>query len=122
MEKYLIVGLGNPGSNYAKTRHNVGFMVINEICNKLNLSLDSSKFNGIFTKTIYNNSIVFFCQPTTYMNLSGEFVIKMLNFYNIPIKNLIVIYDDVDTKLGTIKLRKRGPQEGKMELKILLTF
>ncbi|AAF30483.1 aminoacyl-tRNA hydrolase [Ureaplasma parvum] len=122
MEKYLIVGLGNPGSNYAKTRHNVGFMVINEICNKLNLSLDSSKFNGIFTKTIYNNSIVFFCQPTTYMNLSGEFVIKMLNFYNIPIKNLIVIYDDVDTKLGTIKLRKKGSSGGQNGIKNIINI
>ncbi|EDU06498.1 aminoacyl-tRNA hydrolase [Ureaplasma urealyticum] len=122
MEKYLIVGLGNPGSNYAKTRHNAGFMVVNEICNKLNLFLDNSKFNGMFAKTIYNNCVVFFCQPTTYMNLSGEFVSKMLKFYDIPIKNLIVIYDDVDTKLGVIKLRKKGSSGGQNGIKNIINL
>lgn len=120
MEKFLIVGLGNPGSKYEKTRHNAGFMVIDEVANILKVDLNDSKFNGLYTKTNIKGHQVFLAKPTTYMNLSGEFVARIMNFYEIPIKNLLVIYDDVDTEFGKIKLRTKGSSGGQNGIKNII--
>ncbi|AJQ45317.1 peptidyl-tRNA hydrolase [Ureaplasma diversum] len=122
MQKFLIVGLGNPGANYAKNRHNVGFMAIDELLRQLNLKLDNTKFKGDFTKTIIDNNIVYIAKPQTYMNLSGEFVSKFINFFDIPKTNIIVIYDDVDTNVGKIKLRLSGSSGGQNGIKNIINL
>lgn len=122
MQKFLIVGLGNPGANYAKNRHNVGFMAIDELLRQLNLKLDNTKFKGDFTKTIIDNNIVYIAKPQTYMNLSGEFVNKFINFFDIPKTNIIVIYDDVDTNVGKIKLRLSGSSGGQNGIKNIINL
>ena len=87
----LIVGLGNPGKEYENTRHNIGFNVIDLYLKKNNLNLDKEKFNGKYLKTNINNEEVIFLEPQTYMNLSGDSVLKIMNFYKINIKYLVKI-------------------------------
>lgn len=104
---YLIVGLGNPGKEYEKTRHNMGFMTIDKLSQKMNVELQKEDFKGIYGKTIFNNEKVILLKPLTYMNLSGESIIEIVNFYKIPLENIIVIYDDIDIEIGKFKIRKK---------------
>lgn len=105
---YLIVGLGNPEQDYSKTRHNMGFNVINKIAKQYDIEINKKKFDGLFGEGIIENQKVILLKPQTYMNLSGKSIIKVVNFYKIPIKNIIVIYDDIDTDIGKIRIRKKG--------------
>ena len=105
---YLIVGLGNPENEYANTRHNMGFDVINHLSRKLNINVNKEKFKGIYGDTILNGEKVILLKPQTYMNLSGESIIQFKQFYKIPPENIIVIYDDIDVDVGKIKIRKKG--------------
>ncbi|ENY53797.1 aminoacyl-tRNA hydrolase [Metamycoplasma alkalescens] len=104
----LIVGLGNPGVEYEKTRHNVGFMVIDKLSEKLEAPLKEKKFNGIFFK----NKDVILAKPLTYMNNSGEFVKAISEYYDILIDDIIVVYDDMDTELGKVNIRQKGSSGG----------
>lgn len=117
---YLIVGLGNPGSEYDRTKHNVGFSAIDKICEKLNLKLDKEKFNGAYTKTNINNKEVIIAKPLTYMNLSGNFVKDIVNFYKIKVQNIIVLYDDIDTKIGSLRVRSKGSSGGQNGIKNII--
>ncbi len=110
----IIIGLGNIGDKYVKTRHNCGFLVLDELTKQLeeegmevNWKKDS-KLKAIIAKITYNKEPVLLAKPTTLMNLSGEAVSKILNFYKEPTENLIVIYDDIDLPLGTIRVRDKG--------------
>ena len=105
----LIVGLGNPGKAYKDTRHNVGFMFVDNIANKLKLdfSLDKQKKCEI-AQTQINNEKVIFIKPQTYMNLSGDSVSELVKFYKIESKDLIVVYDDYDISVGSVRIRKDG--------------
>lgn len=105
---YLIVGLGNPESDYSKTRHNMGFNVINKLSEKYEIEVDKSKFKGLIGSGTIENEKVILLKPQTFMNLSGESIIEVINFYKIPLENLIVIYDDVDIEPGKIRIRKNG--------------
>lgn len=105
---YLIVGLGNPEKDYANTRHNMGFDVINEITNITGIKVSKSKFNALYGMGEINNKKVILVKPQTYMNLSGESIIQFKKFYKISNKNIIVIYDDIDLKLGQIRLKAKG--------------
>ncbi|HHY75098.1 MAG TPA: aminoacyl-tRNA hydrolase [Bacillus bacterium] len=107
-----IVGLGNPGKNYEKTRHNVGFMVIDELCRRWNLPLNKEKFKGIYGMGTINGEKVILLKPLTYMNLSGEAIRPLLDYYDIDIEDLIVIYDDLDLPTGKIRLRTKGSAGG----------
>jgi PTH1 family peptidyl-tRNA hydrolase len=107
-----IVGLGNPGRNYEKTRHNVGFMVIDELCKRWDLSLNKEKFKGIYGIGSINGEKVILLKPLTYMNLSGESIRPLLDYYEIDIEDLIVIYDDLDLPTGKIRLRTKGSAGG----------
>lgn len=109
--KYF-VGLGNPGKNYEKTRHNVGFMVIDELCKRWGLSLNKEKFKGIYGMGTINGEKVILLKPLTYMNLSGESIRPLLDYYEIPLEDLIVIYDDLDLPTGKIRLRTKGSAGG----------
>ena len=105
---YLIVGLGNPEGEYSNTRHNMGFDAINHLSQKLNITVTKEKFKALYGDGMINNEKVILLKPQTYMNLSGEAIIKYKDFYKIPSENIIVIYDDIDVDTGKIKIRKKG--------------
>lgn len=104
----LIVGLGNPEKEYAKTRHNMGFDVINNLSNKYNIEVNKEKFKALFGMGNIEGEKVILLKPQTYMNLSGEAIIECMNFYKIPCEDLLIIYDDIDTEPGKIRIRKKG--------------
>ena len=108
----LIVGLGNPGREYANTRHNVGFRVIDKIASKLNLSRVYSNHKAEYYKEKINGEDVIFFKPMTYMNLSGEAIRSVSNFFKIPLENIIVIHDDLDLPVGQLRLRESGGPGG----------
>ena len=105
---YLIIGLGNPESEYSKTRHNMGFNTINKLAKQYEINIDKSKFKGLYGDGIIEGEKVILLKPQTYMNLSGESVKEIVDFYKLDINNLIVIYDDMDIEPGKIKVRKSG--------------
>lgn len=105
---YLIVGLGNPEADYANTRHNMGFNVINKLAEKYNIEVNKNKFKALYGLGTIENEKVILVKPQTFMNLSGESVVEVMNFYKVPEENLLVIYDDVDTEPGKIRIRKFG--------------
>ena len=105
---FLIVGLGNPGTEYEKTRHNMGFKVIDKLSEKYGIELSHSKFKGLYGAGIVNGQKIILFKPYTYMNLSGEAVEQIISFYKINLKDVVVIYDDIDIEPGFIKVRKSG--------------
>ena len=105
---YLIVGLGNPENEYSHTRHNMGFDTINQIAKNNNIQITKNKFKGLCESTIIQNQKVILLKPQTYMNLSGESVKEVAEFYNLKPEEIIVIYDDIDIEKGHIKIRKKG--------------
>ncbi|NCB48118.1 MAG: aminoacyl-tRNA hydrolase [Clostridia bacterium] len=104
----LIVGLGNPGSEYALTYHNLGFMCIDKMALKLGISLNKAKFNSLYGQGKCGNEIVFLMKPLTYMNLSGNAVKEFADYYKIESKDIVVICDDIDLKKGTTRYREHG--------------
>ncbi len=105
---YLIVGLGNPEADYARTRHNMGVDVINEIADKYKIAISREKFNGLYGSGEIEGEKVILLKPQTFMNLSGDSVVEFVNYYKIDINNVIVVYDDIDTNPGSIRIRKKG--------------
>ena len=105
---YLIVGLGNPGSKYAHTRHNVGFDVLDALSKKLNVSISRERDNALIGECFVGGQKVILALPQTYMNLSGEAVMPLANYFKIPPENLLVVYDDIDLPQGHIRIRKNG--------------
>lgn len=105
---YLIVGLGNPESEYKNTRHNMGFDTINKIAKELNVKVEKNKFDGSYESTFLGEEKLILLKPQTYMNLSGECIVKFVEFFKVPLENVIVIYDDIDIEEGKIKIRKSG--------------
>ena len=105
---YLIVGLGNPEEEYARTRHNMGFDTINKISEKYNINVNKSKFNSLYGTGTIENEKVILLKPQTYMNLSGEAIRDFMHFYKLSSEDIIVIYDDLDIEPGIIKIRKKG--------------
>ena len=113
----LIVGLGNPGKEYNKTRHNIGFMCIDKIAEYFKVDFDSIKFNGSYTQLNYNGEKIILLKPLKYMNLSGEVVRDFVNFFKIDINDILIICDDLDTKVGIFRLRYKGSSGGHNGLK-----
>ncbi|NRD77471.1 aminoacyl-tRNA hydrolase [Bacillus sp. BRMEA1] len=108
----MIVGLGNPGKQYEQTRHNIGFEVIDELSRRFNIPLNQAKFKGIYGIGFYNGVKVLLLKPLTYMNLSGESIGAVLDYYQIEIEDIVVIYDDLDLPVGKIRLRQKGSSGG----------
>lgn len=118
---FLVVGLGNPGRDYAGTRHNVGFEAVDYLSQKLNFDISKIKFKGtIGEKNILGEKVIFL-KPSTYMNLSGESVSAASLFYKIPIENVIVIYDDVAIEVGKIRIREKGSDGGHNGMKSIIS-
>ncbi len=105
---YLIVGLGNPEKDYSKTRHNMGFEVINELAKEYEIKIDKTKFDGLYGMGIIDGEKVILLKPQTYMNLSGDSIVKFKNFYKIENDKLIVILDDIELEPGKIRIRRKG--------------
>ena len=116
----LIVGLGNFGKEYKNTRHNVGFMVLDYYAKKNSLSIDKKKFKGLYTEVLINNEKVILLEPQTYMNLSGECVRDFILYFHIDIKDMLVIYDDMDLDIGTLRLREKGSAGGHNGIKNII--
>lgn len=108
----LFIGLGNPGKQYDQTRHNIGFEVIDHLSNEWNIKLDQSKFKGIYGVGYVNGEKVFLLKPLTYMNLSGESIRPLMDYFNISIEDIVVIYDDLDLPVGKLRLREKGSAGG----------
>lgn len=105
---YIIAGLGNPGSKYENTRHNMGFKAIDAMASEFGIDVNRAKFKGLIGEGRIGSEKVILLKPQTYMNLSGQSVREIINFYKIPEENLIVIYDDFDLPIGSIRVRKSG--------------
>lgn len=118
----MIVGLGNPGKEYERTRHNAGFLVIDELCNKLNITLDQKKMNALFTIYRHNGDSIIIMKPQTYMNLSGEAVMAFSNYYNIDPSDIIVVHDDLDLPLGKIRIREKGSCGGQNGMRNIINL
>lgn len=118
----LIVGLGNPGSKYDNTRHNIGFMAVDTIVKDLGLNFTEDKtFKAYVTSGFMNGEKVYFIKPITFMNKSGIAVKALLTYFNIPIEDLIVIYDDLDMAVGKIRFRQKGSAGGHNGIKSIIT-
>ncbi len=111
-DKFLIVGLGNPGREYAQTKHNAGFWVIDAIARRHNLTNFNSERKALVASGRINGQNVILAKPQTYMNLSGESVRALVDFYKVDINNIIVIYDDLDLPFGVLRLRNTGGHGG----------
>lgn len=103
-----IIGLGNPGKDYQRTRHNVGFMVVDEIAKNLNVNLTKIKFKSVYGDINYKGEKLLLVKPQTYMNNSGEAVRELMYYYKLAPEDIIVIYDDVDIEFGGIRIRMKG--------------
>ena len=108
---FCLAGLGNPGPKYLNTRHNAGFLVVDRILEQLRLS-PKEAFNSIFVKTKYQDQDLIIIKPQTFMNLSGQAVAAVVNYYKIEIAKLLIIYDDLDLKVGVTRLRLTGSAGG----------
>lgn len=113
----LIVGLGNPGREYEKTRHNIGFITIDNYADKLGVSINKSKFNGLYGETIIDGEKVILLKPQSYINLSGEVIRKFVDFYKIELNDILIIHDDLDLNVGTYKIKQKGSSGGHNGLK-----
>lgn len=117
----MIVGLGNPGSKYEKTKHNIGFMAIDNIVKNLDVTFtDDKNFKAQIGSTFINHEKVYFVKPTTFMNNSGIAVKALLTYYNIDIIDLIVIYDDLDMEVSKLRLRSKGSAGGHNGIKSII--
>lgn len=109
----VIVGLGNPGKQYQKTRHNIGFMAVDRVVNQLNgkFTLNQKLRSEIYETTLFDEKILF-VKPITYMNLSGEAVKSIIEYYQVDINDILVIYDDLDLPLAKVRIRPGGSSGG----------
>lgn len=108
----LIVGLGNPGKQYEKTRHNIGFQVVERLSERLNIPVNQGKFKGLYGSGHVRGEKVVLLKPLTYMNLSGESIRQVVDYFDVDTEDIIVIYDDLDLPVGKIRLRQKGSAGG----------
>jgi len=116
----IITGLGNPGRQYKDTRHNIGFMVMEELASRYKVEKQESKFEAIIGHITLDGHKVLLVKPLTYMNLSGNSVQPLIHWYKLTLDNLIVVYDDMDLPLGTIRIRPTGGSGGHKGIKSIM--
>ena len=117
---YLIIGLGNPEVEYSKTRHNIGFNTINKIAQQYNIEINKNKFQGLYESAVIEGKKVILVKPQTYMNLSGNCVKEIADFYKVQKEEILIIYDDMDIEPGKIKIRKKGSSGGHNGMKSII--
>ncbi len=113
----LIVGLGNPGKEYEKTRHNIGFLTIDDFANYKGVKFDKKKFDGLYTEINMDGEKIILLKPQKYMNLSGEVVRDFVNYFDINLTDILIISDDISLNLGKLRLREKGSSGGHNGLK-----
>lgn len=113
----LIVGLGNPDSSYQNTRHNIGFMAIDAFAKNIGVTITQNKFSGLYTQTTYQGEKIILLKPQKYMNLSGEVINDYVHYFKIEVSDILIISDDLDLPIGTIKLKYKGSSGGHNGLK-----
>ena len=119
-ESWLIVGLGNPGKDYAHTRHNAGFRCLDILAENLGCKVDKLKFQGLYGQANYNGRKLFLLKPQTYMNLSGRSVLQLSAYFNIPPARIIVLFDDISLEPGRLRIRPDGSAGGHNGIKSII--
>lgn len=119
-ESWLIVGLGNPGREYERTRHNCGFRALDILADKLGCKVDKMKFQGLYGQVNYGGRKLFLLKPMTYMNLSGKSVVQLSSYYNIPPQRIIVMFDDISLIPGKLRIRRDGSAGGHNGIKSII--
>ena len=120
-ESWLIVGLGNPGKEYERTRHNAGFRAIDILASKLNCKIDKAKFQGLYGQVNYDGKKLYLLKPLTYMNLSGRSVVQLSAYFNIPPQRIIVLFDDISLIPGRLRIRADGSAGGHNGIKSIIS-
>lgn len=119
---YIVVGLGNPGREYEKTRHNVGFMALDFVAKKISVNIESQKFKSLTGLGKLSEKKLLLIKPQTFMNLSGQAIFEAASFYKVPLDRVIVIFDDVSLPCGKIRLRKKGSHGGHNGVKNIISL
>ncbi len=120
-EVWLIVGLGNPGREYEKTRHNCGFRAMDVLADKLGCKLDKAKFQGLYAQTTYHGQKLLLLKPQTFMNLSGRSVLQLSAFFRVPPQRIIVLFDDISLEPGRLRIRADGSAGGHNGIKSIIS-
>jgi len=118
--EYIIVGLGNPGTEYESTRHNIGFMTIDTLCEKLGVRCKKLKFKSLTCDAVISGKHCLIMKPTTYMNNSGEAVTEAMQFYKIPPEHTIIVFDDISLEPGRLRIRRKGSDGGHNGIKSII--
>lgn len=105
---YVVAGLGNPGLFYKRTRHNAGYQALELLADNLQIRLKKRGFNGVYGEGTFRGERVVLIKPTTYMNLSGDCIRAVMNFFKCPVEHLIVLYDDIELPVGSLRIRDKG--------------
>lgn len=119
-ENWLIVGLGNPGQEYVRTRHNTGFRALDLLAQQLNCKVEKLKFQGLYGQVSYNGSKLFLLKPQTFMNLSGRSVLQLSAYFQIPPQRIIVLFDDISLAPGRLRIRAEGSAGGHNGIKSII--
>jgi len=119
-ETWLIVGLGNPGKEYERTRHNCGFRAVDLLASKLGCKIDKAKFQGIYGQATYGGKKLMLLKPLTFMNLSGRSVLQLSAYFNIPPQRIIVMFDDISLEPGRLRVRPDGSAGGHNGIKSII--
>ena len=119
-ESWLIVGLGNPGKEYEKTRHNCGFRAIDVLADKLGCKVDKGKFQGLYGQTVNGGKKLYLLKPQTFMNLSGQAVTEAISFHKVPAERVIVIMDDISLEPGKMRIRRKGSDGGQKGMRDII--
>ena len=120
-DAWLIVGLGNPGKDYARSRHNAGWRALDVLADKLGCTVDKGKFQGLYGQCNYGGTKVFLLKPQTYMNLSGRSVVQLSAYFNIPPQRIIVLFDDISLEPGRLRIRPDGSAGGHNGIKSIIS-
>ena len=119
-ETWLIVGLGNPGKDYERTRHNAGFRAVDLLAEQLGCRIDKGKFQGLYGQTTYEGKKLMLLKPQTYMNLSGRSVLQLSAYFSIPPQRIIVLFDDISLPPGRLRIRADGSAGGHNGIKSII--
>ncbi len=120
-DSWLIVGLGNPGKQYERTRHNAGFRAIDALASSLGCKIDKGKFQGLYGQTVYRGKRLYLLKPQTFMNLSGRSVLQLSAYYGIPPQRIIVLFDDISLEPGRLRVRGDGSAGGHNGIKSIIS-
>lgn len=118
--EFIVVGLGNPGVTYENTRHNAGFMAISALEKKYNFNVTTHKFKALTARAVIGGKNCLVMKPETYMNLSGDAVMEAMNFFKIPLNNIIVLFDDISLDVGHMRIRRKGSAGGHNGIKSII--